>query len=175
MAAKDLNDIKSASYNKDEFLRSLRTGVMAELDASNQYSIMAEAAPDETVKKIILDIMHEEQVHVGEFLKLIEKICAEETERYEEGKNEAADKMGEGLPGTTFPPKPAIEPHPSTFIKKVAFTATPINTPNEEPGEDEEPASKEEPEEEEPTEDDYSMEQLSKELGNLLKEEDEEE
>src|SRR5208337_1518627 len=108
MATRDLNDIKSASYNKEELLRALRTGVMAELDAVNQYSIMAEAATDESVKKIITDIMQEEQVHVGEFMKLIEKINSPEIAQYKEGELEAAEKMADGLPGVAFPPKPAI-------------------------------------------------------------------
>jgi len=200
MATKDLNNIKSASYNKEELLRALRTGVMAELDAVNQYSIMAEAATDESVKKIITDIMQEEQVHVGEFMKLIEKINSPEIAQYKEGELEAAEKMADGLPGVAFPPKPAIcDPiaNPNFFKKKantkITFVAEPPEQqPNNQTPTEQEPPEEEEPEEETPEESpeeeegeeeeepieqntSFSIEQLNKELGDLLEETDEEE
>ncbi len=188
MATRDLNDIKSASYNKEELLRALRTGVIAELDAVNQYSIIAEATMDEPIKKIITDIMHEEQVHVGEFMKLIEKVCSCETDKYEQGKQEAAEKMANSLPGQALHPKPAIELHPSTFKKtKITFTAAPpvIVPPEQQPNNEpvqfpEEPEEEPEPEKHEhehaPEESkpDFSIEQLNKELGQLLENDEEE-
>jgi hypothetical protein len=199
MATRDLNDIKSASYNKEELLRALRTAVMAEMDATNQYSIMAEAVTDEHIKKVIEDITHEEQVHVGEFMKLIERVCSCETDRYKEGELEAAGMLPDSLPGQALPPKSAaaIEPHPSTFKKtKITFTATPpVTVPTEQPNnkpvqfpeeptpdEEDEEAPEEEPEEEpgeenepEEPEEAFSIEQLNKELGQLLENDEEEE
>ena len=51
-----------------------RIGIIAELDAINLYEQLASVAKNKLLKKVLLDIAHEEKEHVGEFLAMLKKL-----------------------------------------------------------------------------------------------------
>jgi rubrerythrin len=106
---KDLKDIRlEGKLNKQEIVRALRLAVTAELEAINVYEMIADATDMTDIAEVVDDIANEEKIHVGEFLKLIEKIAPDEMEAYNKGGDEAGNKSE--LPGVASPTKPAIEP-----------------------------------------------------------------
>ena len=75
--------------NTDEEI--LRTAIIAELDAVNLYTQMANNTKNEKLKKILLDVAKEEKTHVGEFEALLNIIDTEHKEELEVGKEEVED------------------------------------------------------------------------------------
>jgi rubrerythrin len=71
----------------------LRTAIIAELDAISLYNEMATLTDNEDVKKILLDISHEEKIHVGELKELLERLDKEQKTDTIKGKEEVADKL----------------------------------------------------------------------------------
>ncbi len=89
-----LNEIMSkiptdGTPNTDEEI--LRTAIIAELDAVNLYTQMANNTKNEKLKKILLDVAKEEKTHVGEFEALLNIIDTEHKEELEVGKEEVED------------------------------------------------------------------------------------
>lgn len=80
---------------KQELISAIRLSLCAEEEATHLYDTIAEYADDERVKKIMEDVATEEQVHAGEFQKLLDVLESDEVEKIEEGKKEAEDKIGE--------------------------------------------------------------------------------
>jgi rubrerythrin len=80
---------------KDELIRAIRFLASAEVEAVELYSKISQATADEKVKKVIDDIVKEEQVHVGEFIKALFYLNPEEKELYSKGMEEAEETMGE--------------------------------------------------------------------------------
>lgn len=83
------------TITKQELISALRLAVCAEEEATHLYNTIAEFVDDEKVVKIMLDVADEEQVHIGEFQKLLELTEADETEKVEEGKKEVDKKLKE--------------------------------------------------------------------------------
>jgi rubrerythrin len=75
-----------------ELLRSIRLAIASEYEAIQLYQQIAESTDNTLVQKVFIDIADEEKIHVGEFLKLLEKLSPEEIEFYEDGKKEV-EKM----------------------------------------------------------------------------------
>lgn len=69
--------------------QALRLAIIGELDAINLYEQLAEAAGDEAVRRILLEIAEEEKVHVGELLEALRRIDPEQAEALEKGAAEA--------------------------------------------------------------------------------------
>ena len=69
-----------------------RIGLIAELDAINLYEQLASVTKNKLVKKVFLDIAHEEKEHVGEFLELLKKLDKQQVKDLEHGKREV-DEM----------------------------------------------------------------------------------
>jgi len=82
------------SMSKEETVRALRLAIAAELETASLYEQIAEGTADASVREIMYDIAREEQVHVGELLHMIEKVNKREKDAYEEGEDEAAEKVG---------------------------------------------------------------------------------
>lgn len=72
---------------------AIRKAIIAELDAVNLYKEIASKTDNESVKKVMLDVAKEENIHVGEFQKLLSLVAPEELDDYETGKKEAEDKL----------------------------------------------------------------------------------
>ena len=79
---------------KQEIISALRLSLCAEEEATHLYDTIAEYVDDEKIIKIMKDIADEEQVHIGEFQKLLDIYEEDEVEKIEEGKEEATEKMG---------------------------------------------------------------------------------
>ena len=78
---------------KQEVIRALRLAVCAEEEATQLYDLIALYVEDERIKNIMRDVADEEQVHKGEFQKLLDIFEDDEVEKVEEGKQEAEEKM----------------------------------------------------------------------------------
>jgi len=79
---------------KQELISALRLSLCAEEEATHLYDTIAEYADDEKIKKIMRDVADEEQVHIGEFQKLLDLYEDDEEENVGEGEGEAKKKMG---------------------------------------------------------------------------------
>lgn len=75
--------------NSDEEI--LRAAIIAEFDAINLYTQMANNTKNEKLKKILLDIAKEEKTHVGEFEALLNTIDTEHKKELEAGKEEVEE------------------------------------------------------------------------------------
>ena len=69
----------------------LRQAIIAEQDAINLYEQFARSTSNKKLKRVLLDISREEQVHVGEFEGLLKEIDKEYAKAVEEGKEEAKE------------------------------------------------------------------------------------
>jgi len=78
---------------KQELISAVRLALCAEEEAVHLYDTIAEYTNDEKVKKIMKDVADEEQVHIGEFQKLLDLLEEDEVEKVEEGEKEAEEKM----------------------------------------------------------------------------------
>jgi len=66
----------------------LRAGMIAELDAVNQYEQMAAMTDNGNIKKLLSDIAKEEKTHVGEFEAMLLKSDMEQIKELAAGKKE---------------------------------------------------------------------------------------
>jgi rubrerythrin len=80
--------------SKEELIRSIRFMLSAEYEAVEMYGRVADATSDEKIKKAIMDIVEEERVHAGEFLKMLSILDPEEAKLYQEGFKEVEEGMG---------------------------------------------------------------------------------
>ncbi len=76
-----------------ELISALRLALCAEEEATHLYDTIALYVKDPRVKKIMEDVAAEEQVHIGEFQKLLDLFDDEEIEKLKEGEEEAEEKM----------------------------------------------------------------------------------
>lgn len=67
----------------------LRASMYEELRAVNLYQQLARQAKDPRVRKVLLDIAHEEKVHIGEFEELLEKVDP----AYDKAEDEAEEEL----------------------------------------------------------------------------------
>jgi len=78
---------------KQELISAIRLSICAEEEATHLYDTIAEYVEDERVKKIMKDVANEEQVHIGEFQKLLEMFEEDEVKLIEEGKQEIEEML----------------------------------------------------------------------------------
>ena len=78
---------------KQELISAIRLSLCAEEEATQLYDTISEYVTDEKVIKIMKDVADEEQVHVGEFQKLLKLLEDDEEEKVGEGEEEAEEKM----------------------------------------------------------------------------------
>jgi len=72
----------------------LRLAIIAELDAVNLYKQFAEKTKNPVIKKVMLDIAEEENVHIFEFMKILKHISPETINSEEEADGEIEDLIG---------------------------------------------------------------------------------
>ena len=80
----DLSKVKKDDVDKE----ILRAGMIAELDAVNQYEQMAAMTDNGNIKKLLSDIAKEEKTHVGEFEAMLLKSDMEQIKELAAGKKE---------------------------------------------------------------------------------------
>ncbi len=108
LAKHPLDTKRSEPLSDEELARALRYAIIAELDAINLYTQIAEAVSDEGIRKLFLDVAKEEKTHVGEFLAILKNIDAEQVEELKAGAKEAAELTGRDVPSDP-PEGPADE------------------------------------------------------------------
>ena len=79
-----------------EMISALRLAFCAEEEATHLYDTIADYTDDEQIKKVMKSIADEEQVHIGEFQKLLDLFESDEEDKVEEGEQEVADDLGIG-------------------------------------------------------------------------------
>ena len=87
-------EIEAMDAGPQRDIAMLRLSMIAELDASNLYDRFADLATQESIRKVMLDISHEEKVHAGEFETLLEKFDESYEKAEEEGEKEVEDLVG---------------------------------------------------------------------------------
>ena len=102
LAKHPLDPRREKPLEGEELARALRFAIIAELDAINLYTQIAEAVEDEGVRKLFLDVAKEEKTHVGEFMALLKALDAEQVEELKAGAEEAEELTGRNVP--TDPP-----------------------------------------------------------------------
>ncbi|MBQ8459588.1 rubrerythrin [bacterium] len=80
---------------KEELIRAIRLSIADEYEAIQVYEEIAESTEHEKAKKILLDIVEEEKIHVGEFMYLLKTLIPEEETFYNEGYKEAKEIIEE--------------------------------------------------------------------------------
>jgi len=88
---------------KVELVAAVRQAIIAEHDATAQYTLQAEAADDPYVKQVLLSIADEERVHVGELTTLLQYLTKDEDDKMSEGREEALDMAKSQLPAEEGP------------------------------------------------------------------------
>ncbi|MCQ2957561.1 MAG: hypothetical protein MJ180_01515 [Candidatus Gastranaerophilales bacterium] len=86
------NNIEN-KLTENEIIRAIRFSIASEFEAIQLYEQIQDCTDNKTVKKVLEDIVDEEKVHVGEFLRVLEELTPEEFESYDEGKTEVEDKF----------------------------------------------------------------------------------
>jgi len=79
---------------KDELARALRLSIADEYEAIQIYQQMAEGVDDKGIKKVIMDIIREEQKHASQFWELLSRVVPEEEEIYDEAVKENKELIG---------------------------------------------------------------------------------
>ena len=79
---------------EQELASAIRLSVCAEEEATHLYDTIAEYVSDQRVKKVMRDVAAEEQVHIGEFQRLLKACVSDEADLLEKGEDEAEEKMG---------------------------------------------------------------------------------
>jgi uncharacterized protein len=74
-----------------ELVAAVRQALIAEHDATAQYTLQAEATDDPFVKKVLLSIADEERVHAGELVALLDYLSENEAKFREKGRGEVKD------------------------------------------------------------------------------------
>jgi rubrerythrin len=80
--------------SKDELARALRLSIADEYEAIQIYQQMAEGIEDEGMKKVVMDIIGEEQKHASQFWDLLARVVPEEEHIYHEAVKENKEIIG---------------------------------------------------------------------------------
>jgi len=110
-----------------ELIQALRQGLAAEEEATHLYTLVAERSDNEKVKKVLLDIAREEQVHKGEFQQLLDELDPEEKEAIEEGRKEVEEMSDESEDFKAEEPEEESEEDESEDEEKEASTDNPFH------------------------------------------------
>ncbi|MCQ6962454.1 ferritin family protein [Methanolobus chelungpuianus] len=78
---------------KDLDLEILRAAIIAEFDAISLYEQMAGLTDNEEVKRVLMDVAHEEKTHVGEFQTLLLRADEEQKQELKAGEKEVDEEL----------------------------------------------------------------------------------
>ncbi|MDN5308933.1 MAG: hypothetical protein PWP14_327 [Methanolobus sp.] len=78
---------------KDLDLEILRAAIIAEFDAINLYEQMAGLTDNEEVRRVLMDVAHEEKTHVGEFQTLLLRADEEQKQELKAGEKEVDEEL----------------------------------------------------------------------------------
>jgi len=80
-------------YNKNQLVEAIRTDIMGELEAINQYQRHIDSTDDQAAIKVWIDIRDEEEVHIGELLTLLAIYNPRQAEAIEQGEQEVRELL----------------------------------------------------------------------------------
>lgn len=83
--------VPDRQLSDEEQVAMIRQAIIAEHDATAQYTLQAQAARDPVVKKTLLDIADEERVHIGELTKLLQRLTKNEDKLMRQGAEEVEE------------------------------------------------------------------------------------
>lgn len=86
--------VEASDFSDSDTERAIRQTVIAELDAINMYTQLADSIENEDLKNLLKQVAKEEEVHVGEFEKALETISPDTTDNVADGKEEAGRILG---------------------------------------------------------------------------------
>jgi len=86
----DISKIKKGDIDRE----LMRSAIIAELDAINLYEQMANMTSNQDLKKVLLDVAHEEKEHVGEFQELLYRLDKQMEKDVKEGMEEVEEITG---------------------------------------------------------------------------------
>lgn len=89
-----VGEIESLPPGIERDTQILRLAMIAELDAVNLYDKLSTIATSENVRKLMMDVSHEEKVHAGEFETLMEELDPSYEKAEEEGEEEVENLIG---------------------------------------------------------------------------------
>lgn len=78
---------------KDLDMEILRAAIIAEFDAISLYEQMAGLTDNEEVKRVLMDVAHEEKTHVGEFQTLLLRADEEQKQELQAGEKEVDEEL----------------------------------------------------------------------------------
>lgn len=81
--------------SKEELIRAIRFSIASEFEAIQLYEQLKDSIDNHDAIKLLDEVVEDEQVHVGNFLHLLELLSPEEKEKIEEGKEEAYEIINE--------------------------------------------------------------------------------
>jgi len=87
-------EIEAMEPGPQKDITMIRLSIIAELDAANLYERFAELASQDSIRKVMMSVAHEEKVHAGEFETLVEKFDESYEKAEEEGEEEIEDLVG---------------------------------------------------------------------------------
>lgn len=93
-----------------ELIRTIRLDIAAEHEATYLYMAHADATDHPLAKAVLIDIANEEREHVGEFMRLLSILTADEDEWLANGiaeVDELAEKIAAGQPAIEEPEEKA--------------------------------------------------------------------
>lgn len=89
--------------DKEQMSRMVRFAIAGELEAINQYQIIAESVDDNIVKQTVQSISDEEKVHVGELLRVLSYLDENEPSSWGRGSRETQERINEKAREETNP------------------------------------------------------------------------
>lgn len=78
---------------KDLDMEILRAAIIAEFDAISLYEQMAGLTDNEEVKRVLMDVAHEEKTHVGEFQTLLLRADEEQKQELQAGEKAVDEEL----------------------------------------------------------------------------------
>ena len=82
-------------YNKSELKAAIRTDLIGELEAIDQYNAHIAATDNQLARAVWTDIMNEERTHIGELLTLLHALDPTELQKLKEGQQKVENIMRE--------------------------------------------------------------------------------
>ena len=76
-----------------ELVRAMRFAVAAEFEATQLYMQLAESTNNKLAVAVLKEVVDEERVHAGEFLRVLQELAPDEAKFYAEGAKEVEEKM----------------------------------------------------------------------------------
>ncbi len=79
--------------SEEEVLQAIRFSISSEYEAIQIYEQIINSTDNKLLKKVMEDIVEEEKVHVGEFLRVLKELYPEEEKFHKQGAEEVEEMI----------------------------------------------------------------------------------